>query len=325
VINESGDVQKNALQLALERYNGDDSVEVTHSAWEDPENGPIQKCSAELSIHSSKSHWEIYNSIATVLGKHIEYTGNGAKEDKWNKLTDQDLTVKLANGGLWIMWRDYLVLRLPHKGVPRWWGASKDTIALADTAGCVYLYTIDVAYDGRCNTDRSECIVYAAERRELSLPAAAGGLKIMGYGRMATHRPGGVLPSGHSPSAYLATVLYLNGSWHDVTESRGGEGEKKTANKGECAEYLIHVHNTQSKSILDSGIESLEPRETEKSSVKLNKDKAFNRGNSPSAKPAGASRLRASNLRHRRREMAAKDRGCGFRWSRRVVGAHVNQ
>jgi hypothetical protein len=42
--------------------------------------------------------------------------------------------------------------------------------------------------------------VCAAERRELSLPAAAGGLKTMGYGRMATHRPGGVLPGGHSPS-----------------------------------------------------------------------------------------------------------------------------
>jgi hypothetical protein len=54
--------------------------------------------------------------------------------------------------------------------------------------------------DGRCNTDRSECIVCAAERRELSLPAAAGGLKTMGYGRTATHRPGGVLPGGHSPS-----------------------------------------------------------------------------------------------------------------------------
>jgi hypothetical protein len=57
-------------------------------------------------------------------------------------------------------------------------------------------------YDGRCNTDRSECIVCAEERRELSLPAAAGGLKTMGYGRMATHRPGGVLPGGHSPSMY---------------------------------------------------------------------------------------------------------------------------
>jgi hypothetical protein len=42
--------------------------------------------------------------------------------------------------------------------------------------------------------------VCAEERRELSLPAAAGGLKTMGYGRMATHRPGGVLPGGHSPS-----------------------------------------------------------------------------------------------------------------------------
>jgi hypothetical protein len=40
----------------------------------------------------------------------------------------------------------------------------------------------------------------AKERRELSLPAAAGGLKTMGYGRMATHRPGGMLPGGHSPS-----------------------------------------------------------------------------------------------------------------------------
>jgi hypothetical protein len=57
--------------------------------------------------------------------------------------------------------------------------------------------------DGRCNTDRSECIVCAKERRELSLPAAAGGLKTMGYGRMATHRPGGVLPGGHSPSICL--------------------------------------------------------------------------------------------------------------------------
>jgi hypothetical protein len=54
--------------------------------------------------------------------------------------------------------------------------------------------------DGRCNTDRSECIECAEERRELSLPAAAGGLKTMGYGRIATHRPGGVLPGGHSPS-----------------------------------------------------------------------------------------------------------------------------
>jgi hypothetical protein len=42
--------------------------------------------------------------------------------------------------------------------------------------------------------------VCAEERRELSLPAAAGGLKTMGYGRMATHRPGGVLPGGHNPS-----------------------------------------------------------------------------------------------------------------------------
>jgi hypothetical protein len=42
--------------------------------------------------------------------------------------------------------------------------------------------------------------VCAEERRELSLPTAAGGLKTMGYGRMATHRPGGVLPGGHSPS-----------------------------------------------------------------------------------------------------------------------------
>jgi hypothetical protein len=39
--------------------------------------------------------------------------------------------------------------------------------------------------DGRCNTDRSECIVCAEEKRELSLPAATGGLKTMGYGRMA--------------------------------------------------------------------------------------------------------------------------------------------
>jgi hypothetical protein len=54
--------------------------------------------------------------------------------------------------------------------------------------------------DGRCNTDRSECIVCAEERRELSLPAAAGGLKTIDYGRMATHRPGGVLPGSHSPS-----------------------------------------------------------------------------------------------------------------------------
>jgi hypothetical protein len=42
--------------------------------------------------------------------------------------------------------------------------------------------------------------VCAEERKELSLPAAAGGLKTMGYGRMAKHRPGGVLPGGHSPS-----------------------------------------------------------------------------------------------------------------------------
>jgi hypothetical protein len=54
--------------------------------------------------------------------------------------------------------------------------------------------------DGRRNTDRSEYVVCAEERRELSLPAAAAGLKTMGYGRMATHRPGGVLPGGHSPS-----------------------------------------------------------------------------------------------------------------------------
>jgi hypothetical protein len=54
--------------------------------------------------------------------------------------------------------------------------------------------------DGRCYTDRSECIVCSEERKELSLPAAAGGLKTMGYGRMATHRAGGVLPGGHSPS-----------------------------------------------------------------------------------------------------------------------------
>jgi hypothetical protein len=43
--------------------------------------------------------------------------------------------------------------------------------------------------------------VCAEERRELSLPAAAAGLKTTGYGRMATHRTGGVLPGGHSPSA----------------------------------------------------------------------------------------------------------------------------
>jgi hypothetical protein len=45
-------------------------------------------------------------------------------------------------------------------------------------------------------------IVCAEERRELSLPAAAGGLKTMSHGRMATHRPGGVLPGGHSPLIY---------------------------------------------------------------------------------------------------------------------------
>jgi hypothetical protein len=60
--------------------------------------------------------------------------------------------------------------------------------------------------DGRCNTDRSECFVCAEERGELSLPAAAGGLKTMGYGRMATHRPGGVLPGGHSPSDRLEQI-----------------------------------------------------------------------------------------------------------------------
>jgi hypothetical protein len=49
--------------------------------------------------------------------------------------------------------------------------------------------------------------VCAEERRELSLPAAAGGLKTMGYGRMATHRPGGVLPGGHSPSTGLSKSL----------------------------------------------------------------------------------------------------------------------
>jgi hypothetical protein len=54
--------------------------------------------------------------------------------------------------------------------------------------------------DGRRNTDRTECIVCAEERKELSLPAAAGGLKTMGYGRMAKHRPGGVFLGGHSPS-----------------------------------------------------------------------------------------------------------------------------
>jgi hypothetical protein len=69
--------------------------------------------------------------------------------------------------------------------------------------------------DGRCNTDRSECIVCAEERKELSLPAAAGGLKTMGYGRLATHRPGGVLPGGHSPSVAdvacaLNTIALLN-------------------------------------------------------------------------------------------------------------------
>jgi hypothetical protein len=53
--------------------------------------------------------------------------------------------------------------------------------------------------------------VYAEERRELSLPAAAGGLKTMGYGRMATHRPGGVLPGGHSPSNDVLP-FYLVGS-----------------------------------------------------------------------------------------------------------------
>jgi hypothetical protein len=63
--------------------------------------------------------------------------------------------------------------------------------------------------DGRCNTDRSECIVCAEERRELSLPAAGGGLKTMGYGRMATHRPGGVLLGGHSPSLYSAGYYNL--------------------------------------------------------------------------------------------------------------------
>jgi hypothetical protein len=51
--------------------------------------------------------------------------------------------------------------------------------------------------------------MYAKERRELSLPAAAGGLKTMGYGRMATHRPGGVLPGGHSPSdAFIGKYAY---------------------------------------------------------------------------------------------------------------------
>jgi hypothetical protein len=55
--------------------------------------------------------------------------------------------------------------------------------------------------------------VCAEERRELSLPAAAGGLKTMGYGRMATHRPGGVLPGGHSPSNVKGNIpgaLYLD-------------------------------------------------------------------------------------------------------------------
>jgi hypothetical protein len=50
--------------------------------------------------------------------------------------------------------------------------------------------------------------VRAEERRELSLPAAAGGLKTMGYGRMATHRPGGVLPGGHSPSRVLHDIKH---------------------------------------------------------------------------------------------------------------------
>jgi hypothetical protein len=66
--------------------------------------------------------------------------------------------------------------------------------------------------DGRCNTDRSKCIVCAAERRELSLPAAAGGLKTMGYGRMATHRPGGVLSGGHSPSKYDEDIISMSRS-----------------------------------------------------------------------------------------------------------------
>jgi hypothetical protein len=65
--------------------------------------------------------------------------------------------------------------------------------------------------DGRCNTDRSGCIVCAEERRELSLPAAAGCLKTMGYGRMATHRSGGVLPGDHSPSGVQQLcVVYSN-------------------------------------------------------------------------------------------------------------------
>jgi hypothetical protein len=59
--------------------------------------------------------------------------------------------------------------------------------------------------------------VRAEERNELSLPAAGGGLKTMGYARMAMHRPGGVLPGGHSPST-SAEVFHLRG--HELFRKR---------------------------------------------------------------------------------------------------------
>jgi photosystem II stability/assembly factor-like uncharacterized protein len=73
--------------------------------------------------------------------------------------------------------------------------------------------------------------VCAEERRELSLPAAAGGLKTMGYGRMATHRPGGVLPGGHSPS----TLEDLSGGkiWAKQVTTAGANRESLPQGHGE--------------------------------------------------------------------------------------------
>jgi hypothetical protein len=56
--------------------------------------------------------------------------------------------------------------------------------------------------DGRCNTNRSECIVCAKERRELSLPAAAGGglktmwLLMVTTKELGTYQPVDILSMG---------------------------------------------------------------------------------------------------------------------------------